>query len=783
MLRRVESNDFLCNWKKFSAPTEGCFCCLKLKTHRYKQPMSSRRSSLLTVNSLTRLLSKGYSLDNVDSIKICNTWKTLCTSAERLDFQSVSAYHQDDSLNYQQSHAKFYPTSPNGTNSYQSQYEQSSDNVNQTHASGFCGGSSVHNPKSFHQCRGYFEGLQNEIGNKQTEHGGNFGGIYEHKNDTPERFSSGTDQIFDEPNLNSNINVFQHNLARQRGVPDGYCGRNNTGMQQNLDRAGVGNSKGFGKHLSAFVENQDGFYAQQNLNGMSGNLESSYASWTEGPRARAYHSNTYSSQILSEPVGNLKGNLDQNCSSFQYEPKNQFPWNNKMSNQCDPGSGAFPWNIKESQYPPHLQTAQSSTIGSQLSNNAKPEIESAEAFATSPYKDNLEELDNFCKEGKVKEAVEILGLLKKRHIQVDLPRYLQLMHQCGEAKALEEAKIIHKHVLQYLSPLNVSIYNKILEMYSKCGSMDDAFKVFNNMPKRNLTTWDTMITWLAKNELAEDSIDLFTQFKKMGLKPDGKMFIGVFAACIMLGDIDEGILHFESMSKSYGIVPSMAHYISVVDMFGSIGHLDEAFQFVENMPVEPNADVWETLMNHCRIHGNLDLGDRCSELVEQLDPCRLNEQSKAGLVPVKTSDLAKEKEKKKLVNQNLLEVRSRVHEYRAGDTSHPENDKIYALLRSLRSQMKEAGYIPETRFVLHDIDQEGKEEALLAHSERLAVGYGLLTSSARSPIRVIKNLRFCGDCHNALKIISKIVGRDLIIRDAKRFHHFSDGVCSCGDYW
>ncbi|XP_028759642.1 pentatricopeptide repeat-containing protein At2g34370, mitochondrial [Neltuma alba] len=540
---------------------------------------------------------------------------------------------------------------------------------------------------------------------------------------------------------------------------------------------------GFRKHLNASAENHDGLYAQRNLNGTSGNLELSYACRTEGPTDRAYHSNAYSSQILSEPLGNLKGNLNQNFGSFQQAPKNQFTWTNNTTNQCNAASGQFPQNLKDSRYRPNLHPVQSSTIGSQLSDNAKPEVESAEASGSSPYMGTLEELDNFCMEGKMKEAVEILGLLEKQHIQVDLPRYLQLMHQCGEAKALEEAKIIHEQVLRYLSPLKVSTYNRILEMYSKCGSMDDAFKVFNNMPKRNMTTWDTMVTWLAKNDFAEDSIDLFTQFKKMGLKPDGKMFISVFAACSMLGDIDEGILHFESMSKSYGIVPSMTHYVSIVDMFGSIGHLDEAFHFVENMPVEPSADVWETLMNHCRIHGNMELGDRCAEIIEQLDPSRLNEQSKAGLVLVKALDLAKEKEKKKLAKQNLLEVRSRVHEYRAGDTSHPENDKIYALLRSLRSQMKEVGYIPETRFVLHDIDQEGKEEALLAHSERLAVGYGLLTSPARSPIRVIKNLRFCGDCHNALKIISKIVGRDLIIRDAKRFHHFSDGVCSCGDYW
>ncbi|XP_057458425.1 pentatricopeptide repeat-containing protein At2g25580-like isoform X1 [Lotus japonicus] len=416
--------------------------------------------------------------------------------------------------------------------------------------------------------------------------------------------------------------------------------------------------------------------------------------------------------------------------------------------------------------------------GSHLSSNAKPDGESVEASSDSPYRGTLEELDGFCMEGKVKEAVEVLELLVKLHISVDLPRYLQLMRQCAEAKSLEEAKIVHRHVLHHLSPLTVSTYNRILEMYFECGSVDEAINMFDNMPERNLTTWDTMITQLTKNGFAEDSIDLFTQFKKLGLKPDGQMFIAVFSACSMLGDLDEGMLHFESMRKDYGIGPSMAHFASVVDMIGSIGHLDEAFEFIEKMPIEPSADVWESLMNFCRVHGNTELGDRCAELVELLDPSRLNEKSKPGLLPVKPSD-----SDLKLASKSLLEGRSRVHSYRAGDTSHPENDQLYALLRGMKPQMKEAGYIPETKFVLHDIDQESKEDALLAHSERLAVAEALLSTPARSPIRVIKNLRACGDCHTALKIISKLVGRELIIRDAKRFHHFKDGLCSCRDYW
>ncbi|KAJ0780936.1 putative tetratricopeptide-like helical domain superfamily, DYW domain-containing protein [Helianthus annuus] len=395
----------------------------------------------------------------------------------------------------------------------------------------------------------------------------------------------------------------------------------------------------------------------------------------------------------------------------------------------------------------------------------------------------IEEFDVFCKEGKLKEAVEVLGLLERNNVLVDMNRYLFLMNECGEAQALEEAKRVHEHVVRLKSCLDVRVWNKVLEMYAKCGSMEDAYKVFDKMSQRNLTSWDTMITWLAKNGHGEDAIDMFAEFKKIGLKPDNQMFFGVFSACSVLGDMREGLLHFESMSKIYNIAPSMDHYRSVVDMLGSAGYLNEALEFIENMPIEPSVEVWETMMNQCRFHGDTELGDRCLELIELLDPSRLDEQSKAGLIPVKASDIAKEKEKKRMSGFNPLEIKTKVYEYRAGDTSHPEHEKLYSQLRCLKQPMKEAGYVPETKFVLHDIDQESKEEALLSHSERLALSQALSTSPARSPIRIIKNLRVCGDCHNALKIISKLVGRLIVARDAKRFHHFENGVCSCGDYW
>lgn len=395
------------------------------------------------------------------------------------------------------------------------------------------------------------------------------------------------------------------------------------------------------------------------------------------------------------------------------------------------------------------------------------------------HKGTVEELDNFLSEGKAKEAVQVLGLLEKEEKVLDLDRCIKLLDACGDAKAVDEAKAVHDYIVKMIGDIGVRIYNRILSVYCKCESIDDARKLFEAMPERNITSWETMMLGLADNGLGEDAIDLFNRFAHKGLTPDGHMFVALFHVCSSLGAVDEGMLHFESMSEVYGIIPTMEHYASIVRMHGEAGYLDEALEFMRRMPSEPGVIVWETLMNCSRLQGNVELGDQCAEIVGLLDSSRLTGESKAGLLPVKASDMAKEKQRK----ANLLEVRSRVHEYRAGDTSHPEKDRIYGLIKGLAATLRESGYVPDTRFVLHDIEQESKEEALLAHSERLATAYGLISSSARSPIRIIKNLRICGDCHSYMKIMSKAVGRELIIRDAKRFHHFKDGLCSCKDYW
>ncbi|TVU44814.1 hypothetical protein EJB05_04274, partial [Eragrostis curvula] len=135
--------------------------------------------------------------------------------------------------------------------------------------------------------------------------------------------------------------------------------------------------------------------------------------------------------------------------------------------------------------------------------------------------------------------------------------------------------------------------------------------------------------------------------------------------------------------------------------------------------------------------------------------------------------------------RRVLEGPSRKEEAAEDDAAavRAKRREAYAKVRELHEQIRAAGYVPDTRHVLHDVDEDAKARALMYHSERLAIAFGLVSTPPGTPLRVMKNLRICGDCHTAVKLIAKVTGREIVVRDNKRFHHFKDGVCSCGDYW
>ncbi|KAK3137842.1 hypothetical protein QOZ80_5AG0361190 [Eleusine coracana subsp. coracana] len=363
------------------------------------------------------------------------------------------------------------------------------------------------------------------------------------------------------------------------------------------------------------------------------------------------------------------------------------------------------------------------------------------------------ELMALCREGRVKDAVEQLT----KGARADTAAFHELAAACSNPKLLDELRKVHDFFLRSQFRGDLQVNNKLLEMYAKCEAMPHARRTFDNMPDRNIDSWHIMIDGYSVNGLGDEALNMF-ELMKESMAPTSHTFVLVLNACANSEAIEEAFLYFDAMSRDHGIEPAVEHYVGIIEVLGKSGHLNEALEYIEKLPFEPNAMVWESLLNLARMNGDIDLEDRTEELLVSLDPSKENPKKLPTPPP------------KRRLGINMLDGRNKLAEYRLP----PKIEK---------KVVNEQRYVPDTRYVLHDIDQEAKEQALLYHSERLAIAYGLISTPARTPLRIIKNLRICGDCHNAIKIMSRIVGRELIVRDNKRFHHFKDGKCSCGDYW
>ncbi|KAL0557909.1 hypothetical protein IC582_006465 [Cucumis melo] len=363
---------------------------------------------------------------------------------------------------------------------------------------------------------------------------------------------------------------------------------------------------------------------------------------------------------------------------------------------------------------------------------------------------------------------------------------------CSVLGALENGRQLHAQLVHLGYESSLSVGNAMISMYARCGVVEAAESVFVTMPSVDLVSWNSMIAALGQHGHGVKAIELFDQMLKEGVFPDRITFLTVLTACSHAGLVEEGRHYFNSMLESYGITPGEDHYARMVDLFCRAGMFSYARNVIDTMPSKPGAPVWEALLAGCRIHGNVDLGIEAAEQLFQLMPQHdgayvllSNMYADVGRWNdvAKVRKLMRDQAVRKEPACSWIEVENKVHVFMVDDDVHPEVLSVYRYLEQLGLEMKKLGYIPDTKFVLHDMEYEQKEHALSTHSEKLAVGFGIMKLPPGATVRVFKNIRICGDCHNAFKFMSKVASREIIVRDRKRFHHFKNGECSCRDYW
>ncbi|KAL9270596.1 putative pentatricopeptide repeat-containing protein [Drosera capensis] len=361
---------------------------------------------------------------------------------------------------------------------------------------------------------------------------------------------------------------------------------------------------------------------------------------------------------------------------------------------------------------------------------------------------------------KPSEAVNLYSQMAASGMEPDAITIASILPACGDLSALTLGRQIHKYVERRRLRPNLSLENALLNMYAKCGCLREAREVFDSMKSRDVITWTSLIAAYGVN---------------------GQ----VISACSHSGLLEEGRQYYHMMTEEYKIAPRIEHYSCMVDLLGRTGRVDEAFTFIKQMMVEPNERVWGALLGACWVHSNMDAGLIAADHLFSIVPQQAgyyvllsNIYAKAGQWKKVSSvrSIMKSKGIKKTPGISNVELKGKIYTFLAGDKSHPQSKQIYDELDILVGRMKDAGYVPETDSALHDVEEEEREHHLVVHSEKLAIVFAWLNTSPPIPIRITKNLRVCGDCHTAIKLISKIMEREIIVRDTNRLNgQFSYG--------
>ena len=394
--------------------------------------------------------------------------------------------------------------------------------------------------------------------------------------------------------------------------------------------------------------------------------------------------------------------------------------------------------------------------------------------------------------GDEDQALSIYHQMRLTGVQPDEYTFATLVKASSCLTALEQGRQIQANVIKLDYGLDPFVGTSLIDMYAKCGNIGDAYLLFQRMKVSNIALWNAMLIGLAQYGNAKEALKLFKAMESNGIEPDKVTFIGVLSACSHSGLISEAYEYFDSMSKKYGVKPEIEHYSCLVDALGRVGRVQEAEKLIGSMPFEASASMYRALLGACRVQGDTEAGKRVATQLLALEPSDSSAYVLLSNIYAAANQwddvtvarkMMERKKVKKDPGFSWIDVKNKVHLFVVDDRSHPQTDLIYDKVEDLIKRIREEGYVPDTDFTLLDVEEEEKERALYYHSEKLAVGYGLISTPPSSTIRVIKNLRVCGDCHNAIKYISKVSQREIVLRDANRFHRFSDGICSCGDYW
>jgi len=396
----------------------------------------------------------------------------------------------------------------------------------------------------------------------------------------------------------------------------------------------------------------------------------------------------------------------------------------------------------------------------------------------------------------VADCMEVLAYMEKRDIQPNAQSCVVVLSVCAQEAALTPGRQVHHKFIDSRITVDPFLGAALITMYAKSGSLHDAVNVFEKMGTHDVVSWTAMIAGYGQHGHGRQALKLFQQMPSTNCKPNEVTLGSILHACSHAGLVDEALSIYHTMKGQWGITPNIIHQNCVVDVLGRAGRLDQAARFIMDTMQRPDRVTWMTLLGAARLHKDVARAEEAVSRLRSMPDLESTYDASSRVLLGNTYALTQRwqdsyavrkqmttEKVKKIPGMSTIEVEGAVHKFRAKENSHPKIQQIIAELVSLFREIRQAGYVPDTSAVLQDLKEEEKEDHLCWHSEKLAIAFGMLSTPPGTRLIITKNLRVCGDCHTATKWISKVRKREILVRDANRWHYFKDGTCSCGDYW
>ncbi|KAK6935842.1 Pentatricopeptide repeat [Dillenia turbinata] len=406
------------------------------------------------------------------------------------------------------------------------------------------------------------------------------------------------------------------------------------------------------------------------------------------------------------------------------------------------------------------------------------------------------------------KALLVFNQMMSQNVQTDHFTYPFVIKACADLNDVIKGKSIHGSALKTGLVFDVFVGTSLIEFYcsfgdikvgrcifeemsmkdqvawtvllsayvNHCGDMERASELFKKMPVKDIVACNTMISGYVKVGDIGLAKMVFDQASVRDLLMYNTMLGGYTKNCT----VETFVQFFHEMPER-----DLVSWNSLIGGFVHNKRINEAMACFHRMKVEnvcPNDVTLAIILSACAQAGALDAGRWLHSFIDR-NKLSLNVLVGRWDDVAKVRELMGEKKIGKLRGCSSIEINGEVHEFGVEEKVHPRAKEICNMINEVSKRLSMEGHVASTNEVFFDVEEEEKEKALVFHSEKMAVAFGLIATKPGSTIRIVKNLRICADCHGAIKLISRIYEREIVVRDRSRFHHFKEGSCSCGDYW